>query len=74
MKLLILPGDGIGPEISQANETVLSSLNNKFSLSIDIEYADIGFASLKKVGSTFPNTVIEKAQKKAVLIHQEVFG
>ncbi len=63
MDLLILPGDGVGPEISQANETVLNALDDKFSLNLALEHADIGFTSLEKVGSTFPDSVIDKARK-----------
>ncbi|NBR29718.1 MAG: hypothetical protein EBT83_15105, partial [Betaproteobacteria bacterium] len=32
MKILVLPGDGIGPEISQATLTVLDRANALFKL------------------------------------------
>jgi 3-isopropylmalate dehydrogenase len=62
MELLVLPGDGVGPEIAQANEIVLNVLNEKYALGLVLDHADIGFTSLEKTGSTFPDAIIEKAR------------
>ena len=37
MKILILPGDGIGPEIMAATMTALKALNDKHALKLDFE-------------------------------------
>ncbi|MBL6958420.1 MAG: isocitrate/isopropylmalate dehydrogenase family protein [Rhodospirillales bacterium] len=63
MKLLILPGDGIGPELCQAAEKVLKALDTRFSLNLQFEHALIGFDSLEKNGSTLPDAVIEMARQ-----------
>lgn len=62
MKLLVLPGDGIGPEIMAATETVLEALAAKFGLDIELEHDLIGLASLEARGSTLPESVVEKAR------------
>jgi 3-isopropylmalate dehydrogenase len=62
MAILVLPGDGIGEEITQATRTVLDTASRRFELDISFEYADIGFAALRKRGTTLPNDVIERAR------------
>ena len=59
MNLAILPGDGIGPEITRAALQVLEAANRKFGLRIEARTYDIGFAALKASGSTFPGPVLE---------------
>jgi len=63
MKILVLPGDGIGPEIVDAGMNVLNTLNDARSLGLSFEYDDIGFASLKKHGTTFREELLEKSRK-----------
>ena len=55
MKLVVLPGDGIGPEICAVTVAVLKKLD----LGITFEEHAVGLASLKKEGSTFPARVLE---------------
>ncbi len=52
MKLLVLPGDGIGPEITQATIAVLEAADRRFRLHLSFEQHDIGFAALEKHGTT----------------------
>ena len=46
MRLLALPGDGIGPEITAATLRVLAAVDARFGLGLQIETADIGLKSL----------------------------
>jgi 3-isopropylmalate dehydrogenase len=62
MKLLVLPGDGIGPEITAATVAVLEAADRRFGLGIELEYADIGFAALEKTGTTLPDGVLDRAR------------
>ena len=48
MKILVLPGDGIGPEITEATLAVLDRANAKFKLGLEWELQDIGLVTLKK--------------------------
>ena len=59
MRLVVLPGDGIGPEIMAATLEVLQHVDEKFSLGLRLEKQDIGLASLKRAGTTFPDAVLE---------------
>ena len=59
MKILILPGDGIGPEIMAATRAALDALNDKHGLKLAFEERAIGLASLETEGSTLPDAVID---------------
>jgi 3-isopropylmalate dehydrogenase len=63
MKILVLPGDGIGPEITAATLAVLDAASRKFRLGLEYEHADIGFASLKTQGTTCPDAVLARARE-----------
>ncbi len=60
--ILVLEGDGIGPEITAATLAVLRAANAKFNLGLAFETAEIGWAAHKRVGTTFPDAVLDKAK------------
>ncbi|BED91373.1 MULTISPECIES: isocitrate/isopropylmalate dehydrogenase family protein [unclassified Pseudoalteromonas] len=62
MKILVMPGDGIGPEITDGALKVLEAANQKFSLSLSYEFEDVGFKSLEKHGTTLREETLEKAK------------
>ena len=57
VRLLVLEGDGIGPEISAATLAVLRAADAKFGLRLAFETAAIGWAAHKAAGTTFPDSV-----------------
>lgn len=59
MKILVLPGDGIGPEITAATLAVLRSLDARFSLGLSFDVQEIGLAALARHGTTLPPSVME---------------
>lgn len=61
--LALLPGDGIGPEISEATRQVLSAASDTFGLGLQFRTIDIGFAALKTSGSTFPDSAFAAVQE-----------
>ena len=63
IKLLVLPGDGIGPEIIAATLTVLRRADTLFGLGLTFESRDIGFATLKTEGTTMPASVIQAVRE-----------
>jgi 3-isopropylmalate dehydrogenase len=68
VKILVLPGDGIGPEITQATLTVLNVLNARFKLGLEWDQRDIGLTTLKSKGTTLPDDVMETARKAPGII------
>ena len=57
--IALLKGDGIGPEISDATVTVLSSLQEKAGFTINFTPALIGGAALDETDEAFPDASLE---------------
>jgi 3-isopropylmalate dehydrogenase len=62
VNLLVLEGDGIGPEITAATLAVLRAAAQRFALTLAFEPATIGWAAHRAQGTTLPDAVIEKAK------------
>ncbi|MEM7641132.1 MAG: isocitrate/isopropylmalate dehydrogenase family protein [Pseudomonadota bacterium] len=62
LRLLALPGDGIGPEIMEATLAVLHAACAATGTGVRIDRAEIGFAALEKTGTTIPDDVIAAAR------------
>jgi 3-isopropylmalate dehydrogenase len=58
MRLDILPGDGIGPEITAATVDVLRAVNTRLSLGLTFTTHTIGLESLDTHGTTLPTSVL----------------
>jgi len=58
LRLAVLPGDGIGPEIAAATQAVLQALDRRFGLGLATASHEIGHASLARSGTTFPESVL----------------
>src|SRR5216683_7124437 len=52
MRLLVLPGDGIGPEITAATLEVLRAASDRFRLGLDVTEEAVGHESLRRFGTT----------------------
>ncbi|MGA8003630.1 MAG: isocitrate/isopropylmalate family dehydrogenase, partial [Pseudolabrys sp.] len=63
MHLLVLAGDGIGPEITAATLSVLRTVSERFGLGLRIEEAAVGHAGLSAHGHTIHPDIVEKARK-----------
>lgn len=62
MKILILPGDDIGPEIMAPTQKALALLNDKFDLGFEFEQKTIGIKALEAEGTTLPDHVMASAK------------
>ena len=61
-KVLVLPGDGIGPEIVAEALKVLEALRGSAELAIEIESAPIGGAAIDAHGTPLPAPTLERAR------------
>ncbi len=61
--LVVMPGDGIGPEIMAATLHVLREVDRVTSLGLTFEEVPIGFAALKAHGSTLPDSSFEAGKR-----------
>lgn len=60
MRILALPGDGIGPEITAATFEVLRAADRRYGLGLELDTADIGLKALAEQGTTLPASVMER--------------
>jgi 3-isopropylmalate dehydrogenase len=62
MKILVLPGDGIGPEITTATLAVLEKANFVFDLKMEFQPDEAGLKALSRKGTTLPDDVMAAAR------------
>jgi 3-isopropylmalate dehydrogenase len=62
MKMIVLPCDGIGPEIVEASVQVLRAANAKFGIDMSFDYESVGFESLRDHGVTLREEILTKAK------------
>ena len=69
MKLAVLPGDGIGPEITEATRAVLGAADRRFALGLQLETHPVGLAALRESGTTCPAGLLDACRRAdAVLL------
>ncbi len=59
MRIVVLPGDGIGPEITAATTGVLRAAAARFDLKLQLEEHAVGHASLEQFGATVRPGLLE---------------
>ncbi len=73
MKIAVLPGDGIGPEIVAQAAKVLGALRSD-GLKIELEYAHIGGAGYDAAGDPLPDATLKLAQDSDAVLLGAVGG
>ncbi len=58
----LLPGDGIGPEVTEATKSVLDATGINF----DWEYCDAGLNALEKHGELLPEATLDSIRKNGI--------
>ena len=72
-KVLVLPGDNIGPEIMQEAVKVLQRANELFDLNISLDYAELGGAAIDLYGEPCPEASLSKAKyADAILVNSSI--
>ncbi|MBE3577198.1 MAG: 3-isopropylmalate dehydrogenase [Limnochordales bacterium] len=60
-RILLLPGDGIGPEVIREARKVMEAAAGRFGLELQFEEGLIGGAALDATGTPLPDEVLESA-------------
>ena len=68
VKLLVLPGDGIGPEITAATVVALQAAGERFGLPLDLVHDVVGHASYQRHGTTVRPELLDRARQADGLI------
>lgn len=62
-RVVVLPGDGIGPEIIREALKVLSAVGGRFGLGFDFKEALVGGAAIDAVGDPLPSDTLKLCQE-----------
>src|SRR3989454_2204188 len=68
-KIVVLPGDGIGPEVMREGTQVLTQVAKLYSFGVELEYGIVGGASIDAHGKPLTDSVLKLAKESdAVLL------
>ncbi len=73
-KVLILPGDGIGPEITEQAVKVLNRLNEEGVVSLEMKEGLVGGAACDETGSPLPDETMAEAEAADAILLGAVGG
>jgi len=73
-KILILPGDGIGQEVTASAVEVLDFIVEKFNLQFSISSMEVGGTAYDKFGSPIPDNVLNAAKEADAVLFGAVGG
>ena len=73
-KVLVLPGDGIGPEIVNEAVKVLNVAKDKFGLDVELDEALVGGAAVDAEGDPLPDSTLEKARAADAILFGSIGG
>ena len=62
VRIVVMEGDGIGPEITAATLAVLRVVDHAFGLGLSFTPVTIGLAALRAQGTTLPDAAVEAAK------------
>ena len=72
LKIAVLPGDGIGPEISEQGVNVMTAVCERFGHHVTYEYALCGADAIEKVGDPFPEETFEACMRADAVLFSAV--
>ncbi|MCD6300287.1 MAG: 3-isopropylmalate dehydrogenase [Dehalococcoidales bacterium] len=72
--LVVLPGDGIGPEVAAEGIKVLQAIGNKFGHSFNLQYELLGGASIDASGEALTQNTLKKCQNSDAVLMGAVGG
>lgn len=74
MKIAILPGDGIGPEVMAEAIKVLDAVEKRFGLQFTYRHADVGGCAIDKHGSALPAETLKTCEACDAVLFGSVGG
>ena len=73
-RILILPGDGVGPEIISQAEKILSFFIAETDIAIELDHGLIGGNAIDETGSPLPEETLKKAKESTAILMGSVGG
>ena len=73
-KLAVLPGDGIGPDVTAEAVKVLEAVAGRFGHSFDMSYGLVGGAAIDETGTALPEDVLKMCRRADAVLLGAVGG
>jgi 3-isopropylmalate dehydrogenase len=73
-KVLVISGDGIGPEITVETRKVLDVINEQFQLDLQFDEALMGGAAIDATGVPLPDETLDKARASDAILFAAIGG
>ncbi len=74
MRVLVLPGDGIGPEVTAQAQRVLERCGELFGFALEFETATVGGAAIDEQGNPLPGAALKAAKRSDAVLLGAVGG
>lgn len=68
LKLAVLDGDGIGPEVVKQAIKVLNVIGEKFGHTFDYTFAPVGAVAIDQTGNPLPDETLELCRRSAAIL------
>ena len=72
LKIAVLPGDGIGPEISRVGVDVMKAVAERFGHEFEFEYGLAGAAAIRATGNPFPEETLKLCKDSDAVLFSAV--
>lgn len=73
-KIAVLPGDGIGPEVMAEATRVLDVIGQKYGVTFEGKFANVGGAGIDNEGKALPQTTIDICKASDAILFGSVGG
>ena len=73
-KIIVIPGDGIGKEITESAVAVLKKIDEKFKIGLEFDYRDAGGASYDKYGEPLTAETLDACKAADAVLFGAVGG
>ena len=73
-KIVVIPGDGIGEEITRSAVEVLKAADKKYKLNLDYEFHDAGGTAYDKFGTPLPEETLAACKQADAVLFGAVGG
>ena len=73
-KIIVIPGDGIGQEITASAVKVLKKVDEKFNIGLQFDYRDAGGTSYEKFGTPLTDEALDACKKADGVLFGAVGG
>ncbi len=68
LTIAVLPGDGIGPEVTKQSIKILNAIAMEFNHKFQFQHAHVGAVAIDETGNPLPDTTLELCKKSDAIL------